>query len=84
VALLERLYELTPTEAALAIDLASGRTLAQAAKAREVSVNTVRTHLRAVFQKTGTRRQSELVRLLLTGPASLGAAARAGGPRPIE
>jgi DNA-binding CsgD family transcriptional regulator len=31
-----------------------------------VSVTTVKTHLRHVFEKTGTHRQAELVRLVLS------------------
>jgi DNA-binding CsgD family transcriptional regulator len=32
-----------------------------------VSLATVRTHIRALFDKTGVRRQAELVRLALAG-----------------
>ncbi len=64
-------YGLTAAEAGLATHLAAGRTLAQAAGLRGCSVNTMRTHLAHLMAKTGMRRQSALVRLLmLDGPAA--------------
>lgn len=68
---LASLYGLTPAEARLAARLARGMSPAQAAGALGLTVNTVRTHLKRIFSKTETRRQSDLVRLLLTGPAPL-------------
>lgn len=68
------LYGLTPAEARLASSLVRGMSPAQAAGALGLTVNTVRTHLKRIFSKTETRRQSDLVRLLLTGPAPLRAA----------
>jgi DNA-binding CsgD family transcriptional regulator len=38
------------------------------AEALDVGVATVRTHVQRLLAKTGTRRQSELVRLLVSGP----------------
>jgi len=70
-ALLKRLYGLTGREAALAVLLLQGIDLREAAAQLGVSMNTVRTHLRLVFEKTDTHRQSELVHLLLRGPAGL-------------
>jgi DNA-binding CsgD family transcriptional regulator len=69
--ILRRLYGLTPREAALAVLLMNGVDLHDAAGQLDVSMNTARTHLRLVFEKTDTHRQSELVRLLLRGPAGL-------------
>jgi DNA-binding CsgD family transcriptional regulator len=63
--LLVQLHGLTPTEAALASALAEGRTLSEFARARGCSEQTARTHLKHVLDKTGTRRQAELVRNLL-------------------
>jgi DNA-binding CsgD family transcriptional regulator len=68
---IRRWYGLTPTEARLATTLAEGATLEQAAAAMGVTRNTIRTHLKRVFAKTGTNRQGALVRLLLTGPGIL-------------
>jgi DNA-binding CsgD family transcriptional regulator len=64
VAMLRTTFGLTAAEARLALRLAAGSTLADAADAFGVTQNTVRAQLRAVFDKTGARRQSELVRLL--------------------
>ena len=41
----------------------------QMAEQLSVSITTIRTHLQRLFDKTGTRRQAELVRLVLTHPA---------------
>jgi DNA-binding CsgD family transcriptional regulator len=68
------LYGLTPAEARLASSLVRGMSPAQAAAALGLTINTVRTHLKHIFSKTETRRQSDLVRVLLTGPAPLRAA----------
>jgi DNA-binding CsgD family transcriptional regulator len=59
-------YKLSPAEAGLAARLVSGMSLKQAAAAIGVSENTVRSHLKRVFVKTGVRRQAELVRRVLT------------------
>ncbi|HSL16843.1 MAG TPA: helix-turn-helix transcriptional regulator [Methylomirabilota bacterium] len=66
--LLRALYGLTAAEARLASLLAEGASLAEIADCLEVSQTTLKTHLRAVFAKTGARRQAELVTLLLRGP----------------
>jgi DNA-binding CsgD family transcriptional regulator len=47
--------------------LSEGRSLEQVAAARGVTMNTVRSQLKQVFSKTDTKRQGELVRLVLTG-----------------
>jgi DNA-binding CsgD family transcriptional regulator len=62
--LLRSLFDLTPAEAALARALIGGDTLDQIATRTGVAITTVRTHLRGVLQKTGCRRQAELVLLL--------------------
>lgn len=58
------LFQLTPAEAQLAATLANGASLIDAADRLGVTHNTVRGHLRAIFAKTGVRRQSQLVHLL--------------------
>ena len=63
--LLARLFELTPRETDLAAILAEGCSLRESAKIMGVGIATIRTHLNALFAKTGTRRQAELVSLLL-------------------
>lgn len=59
-----RAFRLTPAEARLAVHLVSGVSLTDAADAFGVTHNTVRAQLRAIFDKTDTHRQSDLVRLL--------------------
>jgi DNA-binding CsgD family transcriptional regulator len=58
-------FGLTKAEAALARGLIAGQRLTEIAAARRVSIETVRTQLRALFRKTGTTRQPDLVRVLL-------------------
>jgi DNA-binding CsgD family transcriptional regulator len=69
---LHALYSLTHSEAELVRLLAQGLSLEEAADARGVSMNTARSHLKHAFAKTGTSRQGELVRLLLSGIGSIG------------
>lgn len=56
---------LTRMETALALEVLDGQGLKVAARRLGISPTTARTHLTAVFDKTGTRRQAELVRMLL-------------------
>jgi len=58
-------FGLTPAEAALAWGITKSGGRKAAAASRGVSVATVRTQLSSIFDKTGVRRQAELVRLLL-------------------
>ncbi len=58
------LFDLTPAEAAIAADLAHGRSLAQIAAAHGIGLATVRSHLKKILAKTGTRRQAEVVALI--------------------
>lgn len=58
------LYRLSAAEAILAEALAQGQTVEGVAEARQVALSTVRTQVRAVFAKTGTSRQTELIRLI--------------------
>lgn len=57
-------HALTAAETRLARALAAGDTLAGAAERLGVTINTVRSQLRQIFQKTGVARQAELMRLL--------------------
>lgn len=67
------LFGLSPAEAALAEALAAGTTPEAFAAARGVRITTVRTQLQRLLVKTETRRQPELLRLLLSIPAPGGA-----------
>lgn len=68
-AMVTKLYQLTPTEAALARALTQGHTLAEFAMSRGCSEETARTHLKRILNKTRTHRQADLVRVLLTDAA---------------
>jgi DNA-binding CsgD family transcriptional regulator len=61
--LLQDLFNLTPAEASLLHALMQDKRIEDHAQARGVSVTTVRTQLAHLFRKTGTNRQSELVRM---------------------
>jgi DNA-binding CsgD family transcriptional regulator len=73
--LAQQLFQLTPAETALAIQLANGLSLEEAAEALNIRRNTARAHLRSIFSKTGVRRQTELVRIFLNSVALLGSPA---------
>ena len=68
---LRAVYGLTASEAHLAAELAAGKTLDMVARELELSKETIRKHLRRVFAKTGTSRQSELVATLVCGVEAL-------------
>jgi DNA-binding CsgD family transcriptional regulator/PAS domain-containing protein len=57
-------FQLTRAEAGLALHLAQGASLADASGALDIAYNTARSHLRAIFAKTGTHRQVQLITLL--------------------
>ncbi len=65
------LYGLTPAEAAVASLVGVGRPVLEAAHRLGVQTNTVRMQLKQVYAKTGARRQSALVYLIMMGPAHL-------------
>jgi DNA-binding CsgD family transcriptional regulator len=60
----QSLFDLTPAEARVARSLASGKTVEAIATEGGVSLNTVRTHVRGVLEKTGCTRQAEVIALL--------------------
>ena len=60
-------HGLTQAEARLAVALCEGLSVEEAAARFGVSLATVRAQLKAVFAKTGTRRQAELVGRLMCG-----------------
>jgi DNA-binding CsgD family transcriptional regulator/PAS domain-containing protein len=61
-------YGLTPAQSKVAQALLQGRTPREAAEEMGLSFFTVRAHLAQVFEKTGVRRQAELVSLLSKPP----------------
>lgn len=64
--ILQSMFGLTPSEAAVAIDLASGLTTEAMAEKHAVSRLTVRNQLAAAMSKMGVRRQAELVIKIVT------------------
>jgi DNA-binding CsgD family transcriptional regulator len=69
-------FGLTPAEARLALQLVAGETLRAAAAKLSITYETARTELKNIFNKTGTRRQAELVIVIVTALPGL----RSGSP----
>ena len=69
--LLAHMYGLTKKEAQVAALLIKGLDLQAMAVVLGISMNTMRTHIKHLFLKTGATRLPELVRLLVLGPAAL-------------
>jgi DNA-binding CsgD family transcriptional regulator len=57
-------YGLTLAEARVALHAASGRSVAEVGAQLKISPNTVKTHLRSVFAKTGVHGQAELASII--------------------
>ncbi|MGK9233710.1 helix-turn-helix transcriptional regulator [Inquilinus limosus] len=63
-ALLQEMFGLTAAEAVFAAEISRGDGLQAVAERLAIAPSTARTHLTRIFEKTGTRRQAELARLL--------------------
>ncbi|WP_242154012.1 helix-turn-helix transcriptional regulator [Sphingomonas sp. BAUL-RG-20F-R05-02] len=61
--LVAALFGLTPAESRVFQRIAGGESLAETAAALEVQSSTVKTHLNAVYEKTGVRRRAGLQRI---------------------
>ncbi|QYJ07529.1 helix-turn-helix domain-containing protein [Qipengyuania flava] len=57
-------YGLTAAEELLVRAVADGLSVPEHAEKRGISVNTARVHMQRVLEKTGARRQTDLVRML--------------------
>ncbi|ACL60024.1 helix-turn-helix transcriptional regulator [Methylobacterium nodulans] len=68
---LVRLYGLTPGEWRVLHGLVQDLTLSEIAEIYGIGVATVRTHLARLFDKTGTRRQAELLRAVMAAAPAL-------------
>lgn len=66
--MLIEVFGLTEREAEMTTHLVDGHALAEIAAKMNISIGTVRQHLKSVFAKTGTRRQSELVLRVTRSP----------------
>ncbi|GLR66645.1 hypothetical protein GCM10010909_13250 [Acidocella aquatica] len=65
------LFGLSRNEARLALALSRGRSIAEAAEEIGISLETARSYSKNVYAKTGTRRQADLVRLILISVITL-------------
>lgn len=61
-------FRLTPAEARLLAALVEGGTLLTYAKDNAIAIETVRVHLRKVLAKTGSTRQADAIRRVLSDP----------------
>jgi DNA-binding CsgD family transcriptional regulator len=68
---LRRFWHLTQCEARVAALVARGMGVEEIAAELEITANTVRTHLKHIYDKTQTTGQVELVRLIVSSPAML-------------
>lgn len=54
-------HALTVAETRILADLCNGLTIKEIARKRECSVNTIKTHIKALFLKTATHKQQDLI-----------------------
>ncbi|HEX9859209.1 MAG TPA: helix-turn-helix transcriptional regulator, partial [Paracoccaceae bacterium] len=66
---LSRLYGLSEAEIRVAVAMLATPDPAEVAKRCFISLHTVRSHLKAIFAKTDTQGQADLMKRLLVGPA---------------
>jgi DNA-binding CsgD family transcriptional regulator len=64
--ILSTTFDLTPAEARVAAAIVAGGSPEQCARDLSVKVSTVRSHLVAIYRKTGATGQADLVRLILS------------------
>jgi len=65
------MYKLSPTEARIAAQLVFNPYLADISTSLGITYNTARTHLKRIYQKTGTNKLPSLIQKIVTGPAGL-------------
>ena len=58
------LYDLTPPEVRLVAAILKGESVEMYAKQNNIPINTARWRVRQVYNKTGAKRQSELIKIL--------------------
>lgn len=66
--LLQLAYGLTVQEAMVALHVTSGQSTDSIALTLDISMNTMRTHLKRVYEKVGVAGQTELAARILSGP----------------
>jgi DNA-binding CsgD family transcriptional regulator len=65
--MLQRMLAVSPAQARLAIALFKGRSVKEAAAELSITEGSARQYLKQIFDKTGARRQSDLVRMIYDG-----------------
>jgi two-component system, response regulator PdtaR len=68
---LHQVYNLTPAESRVVSKLLDNPDVGTTAKALHISISTVRTHLKSIYRKTETNRQSSLFHKIITGPVGM-------------
>ena len=66
--MIARFFSLTPTESQFAWKFICGQRTDEIAQAMGITISSARTYLKRVMEKTGTNRQVDLVKLLLSTP----------------
>jgi DNA-binding CsgD family transcriptional regulator/PAS domain-containing protein len=61
---LRTLFDLTPAESRVMLEIGMGKTIADTAVILNISENTAKTHLSRIFQKTSSNRQSDIMQLV--------------------
>ena len=65
---LRDVYQLTPAETTIVEYLVNGHSVAETAVLLDLSPHTVRTHAKRILTKCAVRSQSDLIRIVLSGP----------------
>ena len=65
---LQNLFGLTKSEAVLTEKLVAGMTLEEISADQSITKHTARKHLKSVFEKTGSNRQAQLIKLVMSTP----------------
>jgi len=68
---LNQVYGLTPAESRVVSSLLDNPDVEATAKKLHISLSTVRTHLKHIYKKTDTNRQSSLFHKIVTGPVAM-------------
>ena len=71
--LVQQVFGLTPAESAIASLVFQGKSVREIAAIRDISIETVRSHMKRILQKTESNRQAELVAKLARFTQSSGA-----------
>jgi len=69
--ILHQVYDLTPAESRVVSQLLDNPDIESTAESLHISVSTVRTHLKHIYRKTKTNRQSALFHKIITGPVAM-------------